>query len=76
MVITMEVANEIALASIAQRAYCDASGSTYFAPDNGICYHCGRNIYQTYGESRGISQDEASHSLITGCPHCNYSFCE
>ena len=75
----------------------------HFAPRSGICYCCGRNIYQNYGWRRneylgraiavvrskavvddgaevdfvtGHNIERAKNELITGCPHCNWSFCE
>lgn len=44
-----------------------------FAPSNGICWSCGRDIAE--GEN-GITLEELGDYIITGCPHCNYSFCE
>lgn len=42
-----------------------------FAPASGICYSCRGQIYNS-GEfvARGMTE------LITGCPHCHYSFVE
>lgn len=71
----------------------------HFAPENGICDYCGRNIYQNYGWMRneyldigrakavvddgaevdfvtGHNIERAKNELITGCPHCNRSFCD
>lgn len=59
-----------------------------FSPQNGICYRCHRQIYDNAiikqrnfitgniedVESKGISVEEASTELTTGCPHCHYSF--
>lgn len=67
------------LASAAQRKYCSDYDTPLFAPSNGICYHCGFNIYMpTNGVTgpRGITVEDASKKLITSCPHCNYSFVE
>lgn len=53
-----------------------------FAPATGRCYRCKNNIYKPRSQERngveyttGISVEEAATELITGCPHCNYSFC-
>lgn len=51
----------------------------YFAPGNGVCYSCRRNIYREEKNgnySSGITVEKASSELITGCPHCHYSYCE
>lgn len=59
-----------------------------FAPENGICYCCHRQIYSNVKirvrdwrdgkikeiESKGISVERASTELTTGCPHCHRSF--
>lgn len=67
-------------AAAVQKAYCQAEGIPMFAPHDGICYYCGRNIFLPTNGSRGavygITVEEAGHRLITGCPHCNYSFVE
>ena len=44
-----------------------------FAPSNGICWRCGRNIAE--GEN-GYTPEDIGDYIITGCPHCHYSFCE
>jgi len=69
-------------AAKAQEAYCDRNEVPMYAPANGICYRCGRNIYDRITclgggkKSYGISVEVAGRSLITSCPHCNYSFVE
>jgi len=42
------------------------SKAPHFAPYSGICYSCGRQIYERLDGA----------SLITGCPFCMISFCE
>lgn len=41
-----------------------------FAPTNGRCYRCKRQIYS----DGGISVEKASTELTTGCPFCCASF--
>lgn len=41
-----------------------------FAPPDGSCYRCHRNIYS----EGGISVERASKELITGCPSCHVSY--
>ena len=41
-----------------------------FAPSDGRCYCCGKQIYA----DGGISVEEASTELTTGCPFCHRSF--
>lgn len=55
----------------AQKKYCEERGAPHFAPYDGRCYRCGRQIYG----GGGWNLDDAK-KLITGCPHCHYSFCE
>ena len=74
------------MSSIAcQKKYCEENGYPMFAPPDGVCYFCGKNIYSPrlakgYGGHKetytGIPTFRAGCILITGCPHCNYSFVE
>lgn len=41
-----------------------------FAPSDGRCYRCKRQIYS----DGGISVEKASAELTTGCPFCHASF--
>lgn len=65
----------------AQEHYCKKNNYPYFAPESGICWKCNQQIY-TEGKNRmgnlskGISVEKAGSELITGCPHCNWSYCE
>lgn len=67
-------------AAKAQSKYCDAHNCPKFAPSDGHCYRCGMNIYLPtngpYGDVRGITVEKAGSTLVTGCPHCHYSFVE
>jgi hypothetical protein len=74
----------------AQSEYCHKKGCPYFAPDNGVCWKCNQNIYKPVVHDRtnlkgeivgntyttGISVEEAGSGLITGCPHCHWSYCD
>jgi len=55
-----------------QDEYCRAHKLPHFAPVDGICWACGRNIY----DKDGISTKRASKEFITGCPHCHRSYCD
>ena len=64
----------------AQKKYCKEKGYPHFAPV-GRCYRCNKNIYEMQknvytGHETGISVERAKSELITGCPHCNWSFCD
>lgn len=65
-----------------QERYCKENGYPMFAPSDGICYRCGRNIYSphlirgTNDKYSGIPTFRAGCTLITGCPHCHYSYCD
>lgn len=67
-------------AAAAQEAYCEQHDLPMYAPRNGLCYHCGYNIFMPVNRSKGavlgITVEEAGAKLITGCPICNYSFVE
>lgn len=56
----------------AQDDYCEKHELPHFAPWNGSCFYCGKNIYQ----DGGVSVQEAKTKLITGCPWCRMSYCE
>ena len=65
----------------AQKKLCKEKGYPNFAPNKGICWKCGRNIYEelTIGERNyktGISVEKAGEELVTGCPHCKRSYCD
>ena len=55
----------------AQQQYCKEHKAPHFAPDDGFCYSCGKQIY-----ANGRSVKYASENLITGCPHCHRSYCD
>ena len=77
-------------ASESQKTYCKEKEYPHFAPSNGKCYRCNKNIYEQLEHEQtdwktgevvrtyvtGISIEEAGSELITGCPHCHYSYCE
>jgi hypothetical protein len=69
------------LAAESQVQYCKKNELPHFVPDDGVCYLCHQNIY-TEGRhrsglpSKGISVEAAGNHLITGCPHCHFSFCD
>lgn len=65
----------------AQAKYCKEKHYPHFAPEgDGRCFKCNRNIYEEIdhqnGWKTGVSVEKAGSELITGCPHCHYSFCE
>lgn len=67
----------------AQERYQAKSQSPKFAPENGVCYSCKLNIYskvehESFGGSydTGFDVGRAGSELVTGCPHCNKSFCD
>lgn len=71
-----------------QREYCKKTEAPHFAPSDGVCWDCGKNIYEELPKKfrsidgtektimRGISTEEAEQALVTGCPHCNRSYCD
>ena len=71
-------------ASKAQREYCESNKCPRFAPSDGWCWRCHRNIYDKLehptlnGKSyyTGITVESAGNHLVTGCPHCNRSYCD
>lgn len=76
---------DVSLAVKAQKEYCKSSGAPHFAPRNGVCWKCNKNIYEQHekryaGNDKvfvfGISVEKAGSELVTGCPHCNRSYCD
>ena len=67
-------------AAKAQAEYCEKNEMPNFASYNGTCWRCGRNIYLPIngsgGKIFGYTVEEAGKRLITGCPHCNATFCD
>jgi hypothetical protein len=53
----------------AQAALCREKGWPHFAPR--VCWKCRKEIY-----SHPNAQSAAGMTLITGCPHCHWSYCE
>lgn len=66
----------------AQRNYCEKTGAPHFAPRNGVCWSCNKNIYEEHPWkynpeiTSGIDVERAATELVTGCPHCNRSYCD
>ena len=52
----------------AQKEYCKQTGAPHFAPYDGICYHCRKDIV--------TGHEEKWSGLITGCPKCYQSYCD
>lgn len=72
----------------AQEKYCKENGLPHFAPGSGRCWNCNLNIFEprkvihaqgTEYErefTTGITVEKAGSELITGCPHCNRTYCD
>lgn len=62
----------------AQAAYCESHEVPHFAPSDGWCWYCHENIYKPKQGAQlgGITVAEAGRRFITGCPHCNRSYCD
>ena len=54
----------------AQQNYCKETGNPRFAPADGICWTCKKDIFEK------ISLEKAGSELITGCPFCHRSYCD
>jgi hypothetical protein len=39
------------------------------APASGLCFNCGNDIY-----AKEQDRKQAMEQVVTGCPHCHYSF--
>lgn len=75
----------------AQEKYCKENSLPHFAPSSGRCWNCNKNIYEPNEKERtlfwekgkptekyttGITVEKAANELITGCPHCNRTYCD
>jgi hypothetical protein len=81
---------DASMANTAQTILCKEKGYPHFAPGNGVCWKCHQNIYKPIEHERrdwqthaiigkyitGVSVEKASTELVTGCPHCNRSYCD
>ncbi len=66
-------------ACVAQKEYCVKNEAPDFAPSNGRCWRCKQNIYEPIKHETyvtGITVEYAKTKLVTGCPHCNRSYCD
>ena len=62
----------------AQKKFQKENGFPDFAPRDGYCWSCKKDIYSEIDHGKyktGKSVEEASSQLITGCPHCNRTYC-
>ena len=62
----MKTQAEIDEAVKRQAKLCVERGLPHFAPHNGICWACRRQIYE----------HEDGSTFITGCPCCSRSYCD
>lgn len=75
----MEKTFNVGQACKAQSDLCKEKNYPHFAPTSGVCYACKRNIYQEIDHGTyktGIWVEKASSELITGCLHCNRTYCD
>ena len=63
----MKTREEITACIERQKELCKG-GFPMFAPDDGICWTCRRQIYQDPTTDGSI--------LVTGCPFCHRSYCD
>lgn len=72
------------LAITAQKEVVAAQKAPHFAPSDGNCYRCRKNIYEPHPRPTphdpdyvtGITVESAGKGVITGCPHCNATYCD
>lgn len=60
--------DEINIKLKSQRKMCDEHNIPHFAPDNGFCFNCNKQIYKQ------ISLRKASEEHITHCPYCSRAY--
>ena len=54
-----------------QREYCKEHNLPFFAPSDGYCWSCNRQIFDGSDENGYYSNHH-----ITGCPFCHRSYCD
>lgn len=67
-----------------QKKLCETKKLPLFAPYDGVCWNCHKNIYEPFKQSRdndgvsitGITTAQAGTELVTGCPHCCRTYCD
>lgn len=59
---------EVKIKIKAQEELCDDWNVPYFAPDDGWCVNCNKQIY------RGLTLKECREEHITHCPYCSYAY--
>ena len=64
----VKITTEADLARQAQNKYRSGNKLPRFAPINGICSNCNKNIYE------GISVKIARQELVIECPFCKHLF--
>jgi hypothetical protein len=57
-----------------QKKVCQEKGWLHFAPWDGVCFCCNKNIYQNYEFAGMKSQGYSGKEPITGCPHCSRTY--
>ena len=62
----MKSQKEIAEAIKNQKKLCEEKDLPHFAPYNGICFSCCRQIYEVTD----------GNYFITGCPLCHRTYCD
>lgn len=65
------------VAQQAQKEYCTNNHAPHFAPVDGICFRCKKDIYARMDNGTfvtGISVRRAANELVLYCPHCGRSY--
>lgn len=52
----------------AQEKFCGGINSPFYAPRNGICWRCGKQIFDM------IDVTMAGSKIVSGCPYCHRSY--
>ena len=52
----------------AQEVHAEENELPLFAPEDGLCFNCGKQIYNR------ITMEEAANELITNCPYCSRAY--
>lgn len=64
----IEAIEEIQSKIKAQEKMCEKEKIHLFAPEDGLCFNCNKQIYNR------ISMEKAANELITHCPYCSRAY--
>jgi len=65
-----EIEEELETKKAKQKRFCQEKKVPYFAPEDGICWSCKKQIFDK------LKEETCATEHITGCPYCARSYCD